>query len=289
MKPGPESAKDGGLSFEAILAVPEGQAVDRDSLKPEERALVALTDGQRNVGDLLRLTGLSGFVVMRVLRSLRERGVLVEVGSSNPATTGEMASLSGTINTGSAKSKEAEAVPTARDKDKEKSGPSKPRAATQDLTEVIAQRIRLRTPMVPSPGKRNGEQAGRRPLDRRERAVSRAPRTGEAGVRDPGPGRRAAVPHGHRHPGRQHRQGQPARVGPQADAPAEPVGPTTPWSTPVRRCRSATWRRWAAPSRRSLPSGWATTTSSPASPRGGWGPSTCAGGRRKTASSGCSC
>jgi serine/threonine protein kinase len=167
MKPGPDSAKDGGLSFEAILAVPEGQAVDRDALKPEERALVALTDGQRNVGDLLRLTGLSGFVVMRVLRSLRERGVLVEVGSSSPATTGEMASLSGTINTSGPKAKDAEAVPTARDKDKDKSGPSKPRAATQDLTEVIAQRIRLRTPMVPSPGN-NGDKPAAASTDESE-------------------------------------------------------------------------------------------------------------------------
>jgi eukaryotic-like serine/threonine-protein kinase len=131
MKSGADSPKDAGLSFEAILAIPDGQKVDRDSLKPEERALVSLVDGQRNVGDLLRLTGLSGFVVMRVLRSLRERGVLAQVGISDPVvTTSEMESVS-------AKFGGAE---------KEKPGPRK---ATQDLSELVAQRVRLRTPMVP--------------------------------------------------------------------------------------------------------------------------------------------
>ncbi len=161
MKSGPESTKDPGLSFEAILAVPGGQTIDRDTLKPEERALVSLVDGQRNVGDLLRLTGLSGFVVMRVLRSLRERGVLVQVGNSqSPATTGELAAISGTIgkidkkldktSDTSEKKPGAEPVPAARDK--EKSGPAA-RKATQDLSEVIAQRVRLRTPMMPLPAK----------------------------------------------------------------------------------------------------------------------------------------
>jgi eukaryotic-like serine/threonine-protein kinase len=167
MKPGPESTKDPGLSFEAILAVPEGHSIDRDTLKPEERALVSLTDGQRNVGDLLRLTGLSGFVVMRVLRSLRERGVLVQVGNSqSPATTGELAAISGTIgkidsktdskldktSDTSEKKSGGDAVPAARDKEKERSGPAA-RKATQDLSEVIAQRVRLRTPMMPPTAK----------------------------------------------------------------------------------------------------------------------------------------
>ena len=166
MKPGPDSTKDPGLSFEAVLAVPQGQAIDRDTLKPEERALVSLTDGQRNVGDLLRLTGLSGFVVMRVLRSLRERGVLVQVGNvESPATTGELAAISGTIGGKIDKTSDrmadkpekktgGDAVPAARDKEKEKSGPA--RKATQDMSKVIAQRVRLRTPMMPPLAKAAG-------------------------------------------------------------------------------------------------------------------------------------
>ena len=147
MKSGSDSPKDTGLSFEAILAIPDGQTLDREALKPEERALVSLIDGHRNVGDLLRLTGLSGFVVMRVLRSLRERGVLVQVGTSDPmVTTGEMSAVSGTLG-GTAKGpKAARSAVEAGVVPAEKSGPRK---ATQDLSELIAQRARVRTPMVP--------------------------------------------------------------------------------------------------------------------------------------------
>jgi hypothetical protein len=147
MKSGSDSPKDAGLSFEAILAIPDGQSVDREALKPEERALVSLIDGHRNVGDLLRLTGLSGFVVMRVLRSLRDRGVLVQVGTSDPVvTTGEMSAVSGTLGGTAKGAKAARSAVEAGVIPAEKSGPRK---ATQDLSELIAQRARTRTPMVP--------------------------------------------------------------------------------------------------------------------------------------------
>jgi len=66
--------KSGGvLDLHAIPVLRAGVKLDRSGLRPDESTLVNLLDGRRNVGDLLRLSGMSGYVLMHHLRSLHER------------------------------------------------------------------------------------------------------------------------------------------------------------------------------------------------------------------------
>jgi serine/threonine-protein kinase len=64
-----------------VLAVRPGAEPARRQLRPEELALLDLLDGKRTVGEVLRGSRLSGFVAMRLFRSLYERELLVAVGS----------------------------------------------------------------------------------------------------------------------------------------------------------------------------------------------------------------
>jgi hypothetical protein len=52
----------------------------------EERALLALIDGKRTVGEILKLSPLSQFVAMRQLRSLSQRRIVRSVSPSRPPT-----------------------------------------------------------------------------------------------------------------------------------------------------------------------------------------------------------
>jgi hypothetical protein len=66
--------KSGGvLDLHAVPVLRAGVKIEHVGLRAEESTLVNLLDGRRNVGDLLRLSGMSGYVLMHHLRSLHER------------------------------------------------------------------------------------------------------------------------------------------------------------------------------------------------------------------------
>src|SRR4051812_42233709 len=66
--------KSGGvLDLHAVPVMRAGVKLDHSALRAEESTLLNLLDGRRNVGDLLRLSGMSGYVLMHHLRSLHER------------------------------------------------------------------------------------------------------------------------------------------------------------------------------------------------------------------------
>jgi serine/threonine-protein kinase len=71
----------GIIRLDTVLAVRPGAEPTRRQLRPEELALLDLLDGKRTVGEVLRGSRLSGFVAMRLFRSLYERDLLVAVGS----------------------------------------------------------------------------------------------------------------------------------------------------------------------------------------------------------------
>src|SRR5687767_9172547 len=64
----------GGVRLDAILTSrPDG---NRGGLRAEDLALLELVDGQRTVEEILHLSRMSPFVVMRKLRSLYERELI---------------------------------------------------------------------------------------------------------------------------------------------------------------------------------------------------------------------
>ena len=65
------------ISLEDVLVMPPRLTLNPSSLRPGEQSLLALTDGRRTVAELLRVSGMPGFVMMRLLRTMCERGILV--------------------------------------------------------------------------------------------------------------------------------------------------------------------------------------------------------------------
>jgi serine/threonine-protein kinase len=64
----------------------EDRSMAVGTLRGEERTLLALVDGHRTVGELCRLSGLSGLATARAVLSLCDRGILIPIGiSPNPA------------------------------------------------------------------------------------------------------------------------------------------------------------------------------------------------------------
>src|SRR4051812_15903167 len=75
-RPQPMKAPELSLDPSVVLVVPADSHTDRSVLKPEEQLLMALADGQASISEMVRLSGLSGSVTVKVLRSLCERGLL---------------------------------------------------------------------------------------------------------------------------------------------------------------------------------------------------------------------
>jgi hypothetical protein len=68
------------LSFEAVPALRSGVVFDRSNLRAEEAEVISYIDGQRSVAELMQLTGMSGYVLIRLLRGLYERHIIVPAG-----------------------------------------------------------------------------------------------------------------------------------------------------------------------------------------------------------------
>ena len=204
-----QSTPGASISLEDVLVMPPRLTLDPSSLRPGEQSLLALTDGRRTVAELLRVSGMPGFVMMRLLRSMCERGILV---TTTPPSSGPSPLSNRTART-------------------DPFNPDGPRTgATKDLTKLVGQvKEMLRaTPNAPIPGsmaslKRTQEGTApmlpvqkESPPAARGMVPARTPGTGtkiighDLGRRAAALGARKRGPHGHPHgvPG----GARPARV-----------------------------------------------------------------------------
>ena len=76
------------ITFETVLAVAPRTSADPGSLSQDEKTLLELADSDWPVSELLWMSGLGGTVVMRVLKSLVDRGLLVAVSGAPRASEG---------------------------------------------------------------------------------------------------------------------------------------------------------------------------------------------------------